>query len=252
MKRNAMLAITVGLVLGTIISMTGCAKDDEKKPSAYLETAKPSAEITATFAVTPEITPTPEPTATPLPENWVIDPIGIIPTDVEIVGPCRYGEELKENVSQWCLNRNKEGKAVLQHWGRGKGLIQEWEVPESLLETKFIMVARNVEGGVFLMATWENRYDTQFMLFYVREDGTSLFVENGKMYYGDASEFRIITLDNKLIQYNWGDAYYSVYQFDSKDDVKFEGGDAIIVINGTKVLTLDEIRELKYEKVNLS
>lgn len=195
--------------------MASCNNGGSTGSTTAPETAKATAaqdalataettEITEAPTEKPAEAPTEAPTTTEVPENWYIDPNGIIPPEVEIVLPA--------NKPGVCIAR-EEGKTVLQKWTK-QGLMEQYEVPEKLAEgynmNAFLYTQVNGEVDIWVDLTEEPF--GPFMYYYRDIDGHHFLFECNSLY--DSGEYILLaTTDGKAIWYTWGDDFYKMHDF---------------------------------------
>ena len=219
----------------------GCANNNH---TVAIETPNPA----VTFEATPEITEnptdvpteeptevptdTPEPTATPIPDDWYIDPYGVIPPEVEIIVP---DSNTAENNKKWCITR-VDGQATLQLWKRDEGLVMQWVVPEEMTNALSIY-AEYSSRGLYSYA-YETQYNMCDYMFYYEYKGLYLYVDV-KWMCGVESGIIFITKDSKAIWYCWGENYYKMHDFEGAD--VYLDSDVIIIVNNTDYYNLDDL-----------
>ena len=189
--------------------------------------------------------PTPEPTATPVPDDWYIDPSGVIPNTVEIL--VKDSNSSISSSRAWCITRNEEGKTVLQMWMRS-GLQKEWEVPEDMLRGDSLISYENSfqQGDVDVMCFLTNDFMGPFLSFYQDAEGRTLYFECTSSYANVENGLIMGTTDGKAIWYQWGDDFYRMHDFGNGSTVDASGG--FFLINGQKDYWPNE---LKYKKIEL-
>lgn len=247
------LLIVAAIVPAIIFLNNGCLNEDNS-PSTPLQEAVLPTEATApesTAVITAEPTevpteePTPEPTATPIPEDWYIDPQGIIPTSVEILVPyMKTGFTLN---TVWCITRSEDGKNVLQEWNRQNGLVRELEVPEQMNNAAYLHCETNMhlEGDIYVRGYLTEDMSGDFEYFLCDGSGHSFCFECTSSHTSEEIGLQLGTTDGKYVVYKWGDDYYRFHDFGNGASVFVSWG--AVYVNEEFVPT----DNLTFTKVNL-
>lgn len=238
-------------VLFALLLMAGCQKNaaDAEASAAPEATAvpteAPTEEPTEAPTEVPTEEPTPDPMATPVPDDWYIDPTGIIPPTVEILV---YDRNDTDQNKRWCVTK-VDGKATLQLWTKS-GLSKEWEVPEGILK------AESLEGGYSLtdsetigiyayLSRKEDGAERQYPIYYLENgEGQYMYIESTS-YMMVADGILFGTTDGKAVWYHWGDNYYKMHDF----------GNAYVYIDSCICVNSEEfydLEDLKWNKVEFN
>ena len=236
-------------VLFALLLMAGCQKNaaDAEASAAPEATAVPTEAPTEEPTEAPTEVPTEEPTPEPteIPEGWYVDPMGVIPTDVEILV---YDRNDTDQNKRWCVTK-VDGKATLQLWTKS-GLSKEWEVPEGILK------AESLEGGYSLtdsetigiyayLSRKEDGSEGQYPIYYLENgEGQYMYIESTSyMIVADGILFG--TTDGKAVWYHWGDNYYKMHDF----------GNAYVYIDSCICVNSEEfydLEDLNWDKVEFN
>lgn len=240
----AVIAITLIVIF---VILPTCSNDP--KPNVPTETPEvteaPTVEPTEAPTEEPTEVPTEEPTPEPteIPEGWYVDPMGVIPTDVEILV---YDRNDTDQNNRWCITK-VDGKAILQLWTKS-GLSKEWEVPEGILK------AESLEGGYSLtdsetigiyayLSRREDGAERQYPIYYLENgEGQYMYIESTS-YMMVADGILFGTTDGKAVWYHWGDNYYKMHDFGNAHVYI----DSCICVNSEEFYDLDDLNWKKVE-----
>lgn len=220
------------LVAAILFAVTACSQGSDvkgDKDQTAIGTEIPSAEPTIEATEEPPETTTEEPTETPLPEDWYIDPNGIIPSWVEILVP-------DDSENPWCLTR-VDGKATLQQWDKS-GLLNQWQVPEDTLNGKWISASYGVLTQGFLHLTvylTDELWNGTSLLYYETIDEKYMCFEISSS-TGTNDLCILGTTDGKIVIYRYGEASYEMYDPGEGSEV-FVFPDGNCIINGEHIPT---------------
>ena len=206
-------ALIILLIVGVIFAVMASLACNPTTPvptvtpthDVAVSTPTPTTMPTEVATEVPTEAPTPEPTATPIPEDWYIDPLGIIPAEVEILVP---DQDTTDNTERWCATM-VEGKAVVQLW-TPNGLSKEWVVPDEILQAKSLYGFYDGDLVIYAYLTDDQLYN--FLYYLENNEGKFMFF-HAKSYFGASEECLIATMDGKAIWYHWGDDFYLMYDF---------------------------------------
>lgn len=244
----------VALAVILVIILTSCGKKNDihevTNPTEVISTPDVTAVPTATAepteaptevptlepTATPE--PTPDPTATPLPDDWVTDPRGIIPTDVHI-----YAQDKGTGAYAYCITINEDGDTVCQCWSMVDGFVAEIVVPEAFLDG-IAYIQASMTGDEKGVSGY--RSDGSDKLFFYQINGHSFCfdVTSGFM---SPTEYILTTKDGKLIWYQRRSTSYKCHDFGAGNNVIIDDN-YYIIVNGEYI---DEgVEDLDYSVIS--
>lgn len=159
-----------------------------------------------------------------MPEGWIIDPDGNIPTDVEIIclHGCAEDEEVIFFVS-YCI-ATEDGKYYAQMWSGG-ALWEKILLPEELLEgVKYVRNISSLEGGDFVVLGLAN---SKKRILYINSDGLTFTIDVTDYLIRDYGDHVFIDANvepNIVCRYDLAETYYTLYTFPEGYDVRYEFG----------------------------
>ena len=211
---SAVLLLAMLLAMGIFFAGCNAAVVPDADP---LPTAAPTA--TPDPTPTPVPTPTPEPTPTPLPEGWIIDPKGNVPPEREII-LLAQDDEHNTYVASICVAKEND-EYYCEIWS-GKSCLESVLLPEDILQDveKVSMLFTVGDGGKLVRFTLSNG---QERLFYRSDNDLILAVDSIYTQLSVGYRFIVNTAKNIVVEYNFGETYYTQYVFPSQYDIYYDG-----------------------------